>query len=263
MPALPLHVLVVLFVCGAAALALLGLQVVHRVEWGPQRPGENEVAGPLFGAVGVAYGTLLAFIVLVVWQRFAATDQALTTEAADLVAVFRDTQDFPDPLRQQAQDALRAYANEVISSEWRSWVVNGEVEPHTTPDPLNPVWAVYRQLQPTSNWEIAQLAPALGRLHDLERQRHVRHLASEATLPPLFFPVLVVGGFLTVGFTYFFRLESRWLQAAMTAVLAVLIAGVLLLIFSLDHPFTGPVQVDREPFRHALEQFNALELPAH
>ena len=28
----------------------------------------------------------------------------------------------------------------------------------------------------------------------------------------------------------------------------------------LNHPFTGPVQVDKEPFRHALQQFNALNL---
>jgi hypothetical protein len=100
-----------------------------------------------------------------------------------------------------------------MSREWPSWVVNGEVAPHTTPDPLNPVW-----------------------------------------------PVLIIGGVLLIGFTYFFRMDNLWLQAAMTAVLAVLIAGVLFLIFSLDHPFTGPVQVDREPFRHALQQFNALNL---
>jgi hypothetical protein len=51
-----------------------------------------------------------------------------------------------------------------------------------------------------------------------------------------------------------------WAQASMTAVVAVLIAGSLFLILSLDHPFTGLVQVDKESFRHALRQFNALNL---
>lgn len=260
MPSLPLSVLAILVVGGAAIVAVAGLLLVHRVFWRPQYPGENEVAGFIYAVIGVVYGVLLAFVVLVVWERFNATDQAVTTEAADLVEVFRDTQDFPDPLRQQAQDALRAYANEVMNREWRSWVVNGEVEPHTTPDPLNPVWAVYRQVRPQNAVAAADLEHASERLHELERQRHLRHLASEATLPPLFWPVLVVGGLLTIGFSYFLRLESMWAQATMTTVVAVLITGSLFLILSLNHPFTGLVQVDKEPFRHALQQFNALNL---
>jgi Protein of unknown function (DUF4239) len=257
---LPLPLSATLVVGGAAILAVVGLLIVNRYFWTTRAVGENEVAGFLYAVIGVVYGVVLAFILVVVWQRFAATDQAVTTEAADLVAVFRDTQSFPDPLRQQAQDSLRAYAVEVMTKEWRSWVVHGEVVPHTTPDPLNPVWAIYRQVEPANAQEAAQLQDTNDRLHELERQRHLRHLASEATLPPFFWPVLVAGGVLTVGFSYFLRLENLWGQAAMTAVVAALITGILFLILSLDHPFTGQVHVDKEPFRHAMQQFNALNL---
>ena len=247
-------------VSAAAILAVAGLLTVRRFIQGPPERGETEVAGILYAVVGGVYGVVLAFLVVVAWERFNATDQAVTTEAADLVEVFRDTQEFPEPWHQQAQDALRAYANEVMDSEWRSWVAHGEVVPHTTPDPLNPVWAIYRQVQPPNAVAATHLEHATDRLHELERQRHLRHLASEATLPPLFWPVLVAGGILTIGFSYFLRLGNLWLQASMTAVLAGLIAGILFLIVSLNHPFTGLVQVDKEPFRHALEQFNALNL---
>jgi len=257
--ALPLPLLAVLVVVGAAILSVAGLLIVHRIMWRPQ-PGINEVPGFFYAVIGVIYGVMLAFIVLVVWERFAATDEAVTTEAADLVAVFRDTQNFPEPFRQQAQDALRAYAHDVITSEWRSWITNGEIEPHTEPDPLNPVWAIYRQLQPNGDLDATALEDANERLHELERQRHLRHLASEATLPPIFWPVMVAGFILTVGFSYFFRLENLWLQAVMTAVVAALLAGVLLLIVSLNEPFTGPVQVERAPFEHALDHFNALNM---
>lgn len=79
-------------------------------------------------------------------------------------------------------------------------------------------------------------------------------------MPPAFWPLLVAGGILLVGFSYVFRMENLRIQAVMTATLAVFIAGILLLIISLNQPFTGQVQVDREPFRHALQQFNALNL---
>jgi hypothetical protein len=256
-----LPLLATLVIGGSAILAVAGLLIVRRLFRRPMYPGENDVAGFFFAVIGVIYGVVLALINLVVWERFAATVRAVTTEAADLVAVFRDTQGFPDPLRQQAQDSLRDDAREVISSEWQSWVANGEVVPHITPDPLNEVWAIYRHVRPEDAIEATDLEHAIKRLHTLEQQRHMRHLASGATLPPLFWPVLVAGGVLTVGFSYFLRIENLTIQVAMTAVLAALISGIPFLIFSLNYPFTGQAQVDKEPFRHALQQFNALNLP--
>ena len=72
--------------------------------------------------------------------------------------------------------------------------------------------------------------------------------------------LFVLGFVLTVGFSYVFRMENQMLQAAMTGVLAAVLAGVLLLIVSLNEPFTGPVVVDRAPFEHALDHFNALNI---
>jgi hypothetical protein len=256
---LPLPALFLIVVGGASLLAVGGLLLVRRYVGRPAR-GTNEVPGFLYAVVGVIYGVMLAFIVLVVWERYAATDQAVTTEAADLVTVFRDTQAFPEPMRQQAQDALRAYAHEVVANEWRSWITDGHIVPHTRPDPLNPVWEVYRQVHEGGELEPTEVEHATERLHELERQRHLRHLSAEATLPPVYWPVIIIGFLMTVGFSYFFRLENLVLQAAMTGLLAAVLAGVLLLIVSLNEPFTGPVPVEPAPFEHALDHFNALNL---
>jgi hypothetical protein len=257
--ALPLPALFVIVVGGAALLAVGGLLLVRRYVGRPARD-TNEVPGFLYAVVGVIYGVMLAFIVLVVWERYAATDLAVTTEAADLVAVFRDTQAFPEPLRQQAQVALRAYAHEVVTNEWRSWITDGHIVPHTRPDPLNPVWAIYRQVRAGGDLDTTEVEHAAERLHALERQRHLRHLSAEGTLPPVYWPVIIVGFLTTVGFSYFFRLENLALQAVMTALHAAVLAGVLLLIVSLNEPFTGPVAVEPAPFEHALDHFNALNL---
>lgn len=37
---------------------------------------------------------------------------------------------------------------------------------------------------------------------------------------------------------------------------------VLLLIFSLNQPFTGPIPVSQQPLQHALAQFDAIDLQA-
>lgn len=246
-----------LLIGGTIVLSIAGLVVAHRVLKVRRYLVENEVAGFLYAVIGVTYGVLLAFVVLAVWQKYAAADQAVTTEAADLVAVFRDTQSFPPPLRQNAQLSLQLYANEVMTDEWRS---HGALLPHRTPDPLNSVWTVYRQIRPRTQWGVAQQSNAEQHLYVLEQQRHLRHLSGEATLPPVFWPVLISGAVFIIGFSYFLKVDDLRVQAAMTAVLAAVVASMLLLLMSLNDPYTGQMHVSTYPFRHALQQFNALNL---
>ena len=63
---------------------------------------------------------------------------------------------------------------------------------------------------------------------DLERQRHLRHLASAAALEDIFWVALIVGAILTVGFSYFFHMDDLTAQAVvpglMTALMALLLA---------------------------------------
>jgi hypothetical protein len=66
---------------------------------------------------------------------------------------------------------------------------------------------------------------------------------------------LTLGGFLTVGFTYFFGTENLKAQVLMTGILTVIVFMGLFVIVSIDHPFTGPVHVDTAPLEQVLEDF--------
>ncbi len=244
-------------ILGTSFLAVVGLALVRRSSRFKHHFGENEVAGLLFSAMGVVYGALLAFVVFATWESFDSAQQAVTDEAADIVVVYRDTQTFPQPQQTEAQAALRTYINAVTANEWAS---HGNLTVHTTPDLLNPIWDIYRSLQPTTSVEEAEYASAQDRLHVLELQRHLRHLSGEATLPWVFWPLLLMGGGILVVFSYFFHQSSLRAQATMTGVSTALLMGVLLLIYSLNQPFTGPVTVSQQPFQHALQQFHAMDL---
>ena len=242
----------------SSLLAVAGLLIVRRSRL-QRHLGENDVAGLLFGAVGVLYGALLAFVVFATWESYSRAEQSVVAEGADLVAVYRDTQTFPDPLRPQIQAALRTYASQVMATEWSS---HGNLVVHSTPDLLNPVYDLYRQIEPTTSLSETQLAAANERLAQLELQRHLRHLSGEQTLPSVFWPVLVLGSVIVVLFSYLFHQNNLRVQALMTGLLGAMLALVLLLIFSLNQPFTGPVPVSQQPLLHALAQFDAIDLPA-
>jgi Protein of unknown function (DUF4239) len=250
-------VLAPLCVLAVSIVAILGLFLVRRIPAFARQFNENEVAGLLYQAMGVVYGALLAFIVFATWESFANAQLAVTQEAADLVAAYRDTQTFPEPQRTQAQSTFRFYVNAVMATEWAS---HGTLTEHTTPDLLNPVWNIYRSVQPTTSLEESRLASATDHLYAVELQRHLRHLSSEATLPVIFWPLLLLGGIILIVFSYLFHQSSLRSHAVMIGVSTAMLIGVLILIYSLNEPFTGPVTVSQQPLLHALQQFHAIDL---
>jgi uncharacterized membrane protein YraQ (UPF0718 family) len=249
-------ILAMLNIFGAAVIAVLGLVFLRRDARFNRHFNENEVADALFTAMGVIYGALLAFVVFATWESFANAQNAVTSEAASLVVAYRDTETFPDPQKTEAQAAFRTYVNQVITTEWAS---HGTLTVHTTPDGLNALYTIYRSL-PEGTMSDVELASVMDRLHDVELQRHLRHLSAEATLPWIFWPLLVLGAFIIIVFSYFFHHESLRAQAVMTGVSTALLVGVLMLIYSLNEPFTGVVTVSQTPLLHAVQQFHAIDL---
>jgi hypothetical protein len=65
--------------------------------------------------------------------------------------------------------------------------------------------------------------------------------------------VLTCGAALTVGFTFFFGTKNLPAQVMMTGILSLLVFMALLVIVSIDHPFTGPSSVGSEPLQNVVE----------
>jgi len=236
-------------IVSACVLALVGMTIVRLVVHRRRMAEENDAVGWLFSGVAVVNAVLLAFVVFAAYDRYSALRVTVTEEASALVVVYRDTQTMPEPARTDAQRALRTYADVVMDKEWQS---HGLVLPHPTGDALNPVWKAYRSAGPLGS-------DVEGRLHDLERLRHLRHLASEHSLPAAFWPLLILGAAVTVITSFFFSMRRAWVQAVLTVSLAAILAGTVLLISSLNRPFTGPEPISRSPFQHAVLEFGALD----
>ncbi len=66
--------------------------------------------------------------------------------------------------------------------------------------------------------------------------------------------VLIVGGVLTVAFTYFFGMESVRLHAVAVAGLTILISLIIHAIGVLDYPFNSGVRVEPDAFEHVLRE---------
>lgn len=249
----------VIFIGSAVVGALILFRLLRPYLKSRSLKNDEAIVGFLFNAIALVYAVVLAFVVFAVWDRYTITRAVVTNEAAATVVAFRDTQGLPEPVRTQAQTGYRHYVQEVITKEWKS---HGAVMRHTTPDPLNKIWGTYRGFAPQDASGEAGLSTAQSSLSNLESQRHFRHLAGEASLPQIFWPLLIAGGIITIISSYFFTMKSVSAHYILTAILATVIAGILFLIFSINYPFTGNVRVSQDPFRHALQQFDALNIQA-
>lgn len=253
---LRLPVLAAVLIGGSVILSVGVLAIVRRLR--PDTTQQhNDFIGLIFAQVALLYSVLVAFMVFSTWQRFTDSAASVTDEAAAVVVAYRDTERFPEPIRSEAQAAFRSYVNEVMDNEWAS---HGEVLAHNSRDALNPLWNVYRRYQPTDPTGQSDLAGAEDRLHDVEVQRHARHLAGESSLPNVFWWLLVVGGVVTVSMAFLFSIERQRVHLVQVGLLSGFIAAALAVILALNFPFTGDVHVSRGPFRHALLNFDAIDI---
>jgi len=127
-------------------------------------------------------------------------------------------------------------------------------------DPLTPLgwndrWAALLAVQPRSDAEKTYYESAVNHLHEAAELRQTRILNSGSPLPGVLWAVLIIGGVISIGFTYFFGVRRFAAQALMVGALSAIIGLVLVLILTLDLPFTGNVGVGPSAMQDTVDEF--------
>jgi hypothetical protein len=243
----------IIFVVVLPALAMLGPVLIRRrVELARLRVN-NEVAGFKFATVGVLYAVLLAFAVIVVWEKFADAENTVALEEGAAVTVYRLSDGFDEAHAASIRAATSTYLKQAIEGDWPA-MERGEEDPATNAA-LNAAYAAVLAFVPSNARGEAALAATLDQLDAITQARRARIVVASGIVPGIVWLVLFAGAFVTVGFTFFFGTENLRAQAVMTGALALLIFAGLLIIIAIDHPFAGSVHVRPEPLERALADF--------
>jgi hypothetical protein len=72
--------------------------------------------------------------------------------------------------------------------------------------------------------------------------------------------VLILGGVITLCFTYLFGLQNTLVHLLMVAALAMIISLTLFTVAALDQPFKGDVRIHPAAFEQVLERIHASKL---
>jgi Protein of unknown function (DUF4239) len=81
-------------------------------------PQRRRTAESAFAAVAVLYAVLLAFAVIVVWERFSDAESNVAKEAGGAATIYRLSQGISGEPGLALRTALTHYLNETISDEW-------------------------------------------------------------------------------------------------------------------------------------------------
>jgi hypothetical protein len=242
----------IMALCACAAVAGY-LAVQHR--WATElHKQQNDVAGFIYGIIGLAYGVLMASVVVAVWQEFTAAQLTTEQEANAVADLYEFSDDLPGASGARIRELAREYLQSVIDDEW-PLLMRGQTSSRTTDVGMELGRAV-RAATPQSEREQAIFQQALTVDQTLRDSRRLRLFQSRSGLHPSLWVVLIAGGFLTVTFTYLFGLANTRAHALMIAALGGTIGGVLFMIQVTDYPFRGDVRVEPTAFEVVRELTN-------
>lgn len=234
----------------AIIIALLGPFLVRRFVPLQVLSEDNEVAGFQFAAIGVLYAVLLAFAIILVWQRFSDAEITVAREAGAVDTIYRLSNGINEKARAAVRAELANYLAIAIKEDWPAMDRGAIGGSQAARQALDKLYQAALAFEPTQRVEVVSITEILHQLDTVTRERRSRLVAAEGVVPGVVWLVLFLGGLVAIGFTFFFGSGNLRAQMSMTAMLAILIAGELLAIVTIDRPFSGPVHVAP----HALEQ---------
>jgi hypothetical protein len=219
--------------------------------------GHNGALSPFMTCVGLVYGALLGFTIVVGWEQFSSAATNVSNEASTLTTMYRQTVGMPVPEQAQMRELLRKYAKAVEGPEWKDAVRAG-TGTEGARDALNEMYRVLGTEQSSvASSPISQ--KFLDQLSTLASQRSERILDATPRIPGLLWTGLLFGGVVLLGLGGFMRLGSVRAHFGLLSAVAVLLGLLLFIVFWLDHPFGNQLGVTSAPFEQSLSVFDSID----
>jgi hypothetical protein len=248
-----------LIVLASVVTAVAELMLVQRLIPLRIRERNNTSTGTIYAALYVMFGVSVGFSLFLTWQQYNTARQVAKSEAVAVEQVYRLAERLPEPDRSRVRDLATSYARGVVEHEWPS-MEQGQESLRAKTD-LEELRRSVQDFQPRTDAQSALYSESLTEIDELEANRELRLLAVNEGIPYIVWVVLVIGGVLTVAFTYLFGIEPAWLHAVTVAGLTVLVSLVLHVVGILDYPFNSGVQVQPDAFEQVLKEIGGKDEP--
>jgi hypothetical protein len=249
----PLWISGIVLVGLTTVAAMLGPVIARRKVGLERLRTNNEVAGFKFATVGVLYAVLLAFAIIVVWEKFSDAEGHVAQEASAAATIYRLANGIESKPGEALHEGLTHYLKVAISDDWPA-MEQGKASALAT-SALSDLYREILSYEPPDRRGSVVFAEILHQLDLVTQARRARLVTAAGIVPGILWMVLFGGAGVTIGFTFFFGTANLRAQSLMTGALSLLIFSGLLTIIVIDRPFSGSVKVGPEALMFVLEDF--------
>ena len=110
------------------------------------------------------------------------------------------------------------------------------------------------QFEPATEGQKILHAETLRAYNQLIQSRRLRLDAVGTGLPGVMWAVIVIGAFISLSASFFFKVEEVRLHIIEVLLLAVFIGLVIFMILALDRPFRGDLGIRADPYQLVYDQ---------
>ncbi len=252
---LPMSVDLIIVVALSAVVPWLAVLLVRRIWPHPVFKENNELVGFTYSVYGLIWGVLMAFSIVVFWQRYTETEQLVQREMTILSQLWRDSIVARPFIREDIQKHLISYAQSVIDDEWPTMAAYGQANPKTEKI-YEGLWDITYRFDPKTKIQEGYMNHFLGRMNELSNTRRLRILHSRLKVHRGLWLVLLVGAIPTMAYPLLFSNKHAWVQIIIMGCIMLIVLLCLVLTLHLEHPFTGVRAIQPEAFHEFLDVFH-------
>jgi uncharacterized membrane protein YedE/YeeE len=212
----------------------------------------NDIVGYYLAAITVFYGITLGLVAVGTWETYSDVQNKVDREAEAVGALYRDVGAYPDPVRIELQDDLRAYTRQVIDVGWP--MQQRGIVPNNASGALGSFQTHFMSFEPATERQKILAEEAYRAFNTLTESRRARLNSVTAEMPGPLWTMVITGAVLSIATTWLFHTASFSMHFWLTVLFSVLIGLLIYLVASLDNPYRGRISVSPEPLQRVYEQ---------
>lgn len=241
----PLLLLLLLAFAGMSGAALIGIKLRARLQ---SHPEDSAIEGYLLSATLALLGLLVGFTFSMALTRYETRRQLVVTEANAIGTTWLRAGLIEGPAGTALRTSLRDYAEKRRQLPQAKDVAAAEAADAAA---QTRVWADMRAALPTL--PIPLVGPLMTTTNEMFDAASSRRAEREARIPALVLDVLVLAALITAGIVGYVlgggSGRKHWL---VTGLLFAILSAAITLIFDLDRPWSGLIQVPQTPMDYTL-----------
>lgn len=222
---------------------------------------DQEIVSYSLNTIALLYCVIVGFVVIRVQQRHSEVRDVSVREANLLLNLYYSSCEvFSPDMCKNIKERISDYTQHVIEREW-PLMIKGEDISLAFPKSVHLLWMTYDDINPENFGQMARYSESLSRLNDLTEARFGRLSNVGRSEGTFMWTVLIYGGILVIVYSCLFASTSLSEHLFQLVFTTSFIALVLLLIYSLDSPYSGPTAITPKPFEHVLELIDPKHRP--